>query len=260
MAMPIESLFIQGPVPPNALQGSYEPMLVLLSYVIAFCGSFVGLSLASDIFRAASPAEKNMRHLSGAFALGAGIWSMHFIGMLAFQTDMVHTYDPLLTFLSMVIAVASAWAALWMTRQSSFNLLPLIGGAILLGGAIFSMHYLGMSAMRMDAALYYKPLLFALSIAIAINASGAALAIIFYLARYEGSFKGPLKMTAALILALAICGMHYTGMFASVIVPYANCRFDPNQSFDVLVVAITCVTALILGVYLFQSKSAPSRF
>jgi len=248
----MESLFITGGIPDNAITGAYAPGLVLLSYIIAFLGSYTGLSLATDIYRA-HPSQKNSLHLRGAFALGAGIWSMHFIGMLAFRTDMVHTYDPLLTFMSMVIAVVSAWAALWMTRQSSFNLLPLMGGAVLLGFAIFSMHYLGMTAMRMDAALYYRPLLFALSIAIAINASGAALAIIFYLARYHGTFKLPLKIAAALILALAICGMHYTGMLASVIVPYANCRFDPNQNFDVLIVAITGVTVLILGMYAFQS-------
>lgn len=245
-------LFLHGDIPANAIQGNYIPGLVLLSYLIATFGSYTGLSLASDMFRATTETKKNICHYSGAFALGAGIWSMHFIGMLAYSTDMVHSYDPFMTIYSMLIAIIAAYCALWMTRLSKLRVLPFIAAAVMMGLAICAMHYMGMMAMEMDATMYYIPSLFALSILIAITASGAALAIIFYLGRHEGKNKTYLKILAAMVMGLAICGMHYTGMAAAVIVPFADCRFDSDQNFDILALTITVITGLIFGVYIFQ--------
>ena len=119
-----------------------------------------------------------------------------------------------------------------------------------IGTAICAMHYTGMAAMQMDADLFYRPDLFILSVAIAVTASGAALFIIFSLERFEGPIRLILKILAALIMGAAICGMHYTGMAASVIVPFADSRHDPSQSFDTLALAITVVTSIIFVIML----------
>jgi NO-binding membrane sensor protein with MHYT domain len=105
----LENFFVNGPVPLNAEMGTYDPLLVLASYVVASLASFAALTLATQLFNAKTTREKTVLHLTGAMALGAGIWSMHFIGMLAYKIRMTVSYDPWLTALSMAIAVAVAF-------------------------------------------------------------------------------------------------------------------------------------------------------
>ena len=212
----LEPVFIFGGIPPNAEVGVYIPALVLASYLIASLGSFTGLQLATDIHRARTPRTKTILHYGGAFAFGTGVWSMHFIGMLAYHMDMVHTYDPALTALSMVIAVAIAYGVLRIIRSDVLSVRHILIGSVLLGAAICGMHYTGMAAMRMDANLRYIPSLFMVSVAIAILTSGAALWIVFTLGQHAGQQKTVWKILAALVMGAAICGMHYTGMAASV--------------------------------------------
>ncbi len=248
----LENFFLSGEVPAGSVRGVYVPGLVLLSYVIAVFGSYIGLSFSSDMYRAETLSTKNRLHWSGAFTLGAGIWSMHFIGMLAYDMTLAHSYDPFLTVLSMVIAVITAYCALWVARAAEFKILPVLLAAFLLGLAICAMHYTGMAAMQMDAAMLYIPRLFMLSVAIAITASAAALGIIFFMGRHKGKFRNFLMVAAAMIMGLAICGMHYTGMAAAVFIPFADCRFDPNQDHSSLVLSVTGITLLIFGIYIFQ--------
>ncbi len=245
-----EHFFILGDLPRNAEIGSYIPVLVFLSYVIASLGSFTGLRLATDIHKAETEKLKALLHYGGAFSFGTGIWSMHFIGMLAYDMDMVHNYNPALTILSMVIAIVIAYGVLQIIRAGSFKAAQLCMGALLLGAAICTMHYTGMAAMEMDADLRYIPSLFILSVLIAVTASGAALLIVFKLAQHEGRWKIIWQAAAALIMGAAICGMHYTGMWASVFIPYANCRYDPDQNFIELALTIAAIASLILGIAL----------
>ena len=202
-------------------------------------------------------------HWMGAFAFGSGIWSMHFVGMLAYKMNMVVNYDPLLTTVSMLIAVVIAYGVLEVTHTLRLSPWRFMVGAVGLGIAICAMHYTGMAAMKMDATLYYRPWPFLLSVVIAIIASGAALAIVFYLRRVVGWKQIVGRIIAALIMGAAICGMHYTGMEASVFVPFANCRYDVNQSFDTLAFVITAITSAIFGIALAlalygREREAPS--
>jgi len=245
-----ESFFITGVVPPNAEGGSYTPLLVAASYVIAVLGSYVGLTMATYLFDAPTKKEKTLLHWGGAFALGSGIWSMHFVGMLAFKMRMFVTYDALLTALSMLIAVIIAYGVLQVTHVAKLSAGRLAISAILLGLGICAMHYTGMAAMRMDGDLRYAPSLFFLSVAIAITASGAALWMVFHLGRYNNRWRFALRMMAALVMGAAICGMHYTGMRASIFIPFAQCRYDPGQSFDMLAFAVTAITSILLGMAL----------
>ncbi|MBL4803607.1 MAG: response regulator [Alphaproteobacteria bacterium] len=249
----LEHFFLFGAVPPYAEKGYYIPYLVLLSYVIASLGSFTGVRLATNIHAATSKKLRETLHLGGALAFGAGIWSMHFIGMLAYKMDMALSYDAFLTFLSMVIAVAIAYGVLLILRSQKLNFIWLAAGAVLLGTAICAMHYTGMAAMQMDGDLRYIPSLFFLSFVIAVTASAAALWIIFKIARHTGRWKLPLQIVAALIMGAGICGMHYTGIEASVFIPWADCRYDPNQRFDTLALFVAIVSSLVFALALVLS-------
>lgn len=243
----LEHFFIFGPTPVNAEVGTYQVALVLLSYVVASLSSYVALDFAGYLLIQLYASSKRAVHLFGAFAMGAGIWAMHFIGMLAFKMRMAVSYDPILTFLSMVVAVVVAYGVFEMVKKEGLGPKKILMGAFLLGFGIAAMHYTGMAAMQMDADLRYTPGLFALSIVIAVAASAAALIIVFKLARHSGKYRMLFKLGAALIMGLAICGMHYTGMAAAVFIPYADCRYDPNQSFHGLALAIGVVTVVVLG-------------
>lgn len=241
----LSDFFLLSDIPWNAKTGVYAPRLVVLSYFIAFLGAFTSLRLASDIYVARSNRRKNTFHLLGALSLGAGIWSMHFIGMLAYDMEMYHAYDPLLTVVSMLIAIGSAAAVFNIIRQKEINPKQLFKASLLLGLAICGMHYMGMEAMVMDADLRYVPSLFFVSLAIAVTASAAALKIIFFLREYDGNRKYLWEILAAIIVAIAICGMHYTGMAASVFIPYADCRLDPYQSYESLALIVSSVSGAI---------------
>ncbi|TNE32593.1 MAG: response regulator [Alphaproteobacteria bacterium] len=250
----IENFFLSGAVPANAESGNYFPFLVALSYVIAVLGSFTALRFATDIRDAGSRKAKNLLHWGGSFAFGTGIWSMHFIGMLAYKMDMAIAYDPFLTIVSMIVAVVIAYGVLAIIRSTRLSLPWMIIGGFLLGSAICAMHYTGMAAMQMDADLRYIPSLFGLSYVIAVTASLAALFIVFVLGRTEeGGTKLFWQIIAAMVMGLAICGMHYTGMAAAVFIPWADCRYNPMQSFHTLAMSVAVISSAVFAVALTLS-------
>lgn len=164
-------------------KGVYQPPLIALSYIVASFASYVALSMAQCLVSATGATEKRLFHWVGAFSMGAGIWSMHFIGMLSYKMRMVVEYDPWLTLLSLLIAIAVAYGVLGIVARDRLPFRRLLIGAVLLGFGICAMHYTGMAAMKMDGDLRYMPDIFALSVFIAIAASGTALWIAFKLAR-----------------------------------------------------------------------------
>ena len=242
----LDSFFLLGAIPPNAEVGSYNFVRVILSYAVATFASYTALLLAHELVTAKTAIERRTLHWGGAFAMGAGIWSMHFIGMLSYETTMAVEYDPWLTLLSLLIAVGVAYGALLVVARQHLSGSQILAGGIVLGVAICGMHYTGMAAMKMDADLRYLPGLFLLSIGIAIAASCAALWTAFTLARRDSPDRAPFKLGAALVMGGAICGMHYTGMAAAIFIPFADCRRDPNQSFEALTAVTIGITALIL--------------
>jgi len=158
----------------------------------------------------------------------------------------------------MAIAVIVAYGVLQIIRTQDFKISKLAVSAALLGSAICGMHYVGMAAMKMDATLLYVPSLFALSILIAITASGAALWIVFRLGQYAGNRKTWWQILAALIMGAAICGMHYTGMEAAVFLPYADCRYNPNQTYETLAIAVALISTSIFAVAIMLSANNSS--
>ena len=255
------SFFLEGAVPATAEFGVYILPLVLLSYIVGSLASYTALVLATQLTNPDLQVNKGILHLGGAAALGAGIWSMHFIGMLAYKMDMHVEYDPLITFLSLLVAIGVAYGALHFFRRDTLNVFTVLFGAVLLGFGICAMHYVGMAAMVMDGDIRYQPVFFWLSVVIAIVASAAALLIVFVLVRHRSRFRQLYKCIASLVMGAAICGMHYTGMTATVFIPWADCRYDPDQSFIVLALAIAIVNfavlviTLPLGAKLYQSAT-----
>jgi diguanylate cyclase (GGDEF)-like protein len=192
---------------------SYNPLLVAASLIVAILASYTALDMAGRITTAQGRAARWWL-AGGAAAMGIGIWSMHFIGMLAFSLPIRLGYDPVITFLSLLIAIASSVFALWLVCQPNLPWSRLTLGAVLMGLGIASMHYTGMAAMRMIPLIHYIPSLFILSIVIAIVASGAALWIAFHL-RQPRSRVHQFRAAAGVVMGVAIVGMHYTGMAAA---------------------------------------------
>ena len=195
------------------LNGSYSPSLVLISLCVAILASYTALDLTGRIATAKGRAAYLWMG-GGALALGTGIWSMHFIGMLAFSLPIELGYDLTLTALSLVISVLSSGFALWLVSQPSLPGRMLTLGALIMGAGISCMHYTGMAAMQMQPGIDYDPLLFAASLLIAVGASVAALWIAFRLRRTT-PYVRQIRGGAAVVMGIAIVGMHYTGMAAA---------------------------------------------
>jgi two-component system, sensor histidine kinase and response regulator len=150
-------------------QGIFNPGLVMLSIAIAIIAAFVALSLASRISASDSIRGRMAWTAAGAFSMGGGIWSMHFIGMLAFSLPCGESYDLLGTMLSMIPGVLASGVALRLIgSRRDLNFLRLGGGAVLMGAGIGAMHYAGMAAMRPQALLRYDPSLVAVSVIVAV--------------------------------------------------------------------------------------------
>ncbi|KAA8695514.1 MULTISPECIES: putative bifunctional diguanylate cyclase/phosphodiesterase [Pseudomonas] len=195
------------------LTGSYSPALVLISLLVAILASYTALDLTGRIATAKGRAVY-LWMAGGALAMGCGVWSMHFIGMLAFSLPITLGYDIGITALSLLIAMLSSGFALWLVNQPRLPAWQLGFGALIMGAGISAMHYTGMAAMRMTPGIDYDPTLFAASLLIAVGASAAALWIAFNLRR-NTPYVRLARGGAAVVMGVAIVGMHYTGMAAA---------------------------------------------
>ena len=191
------------------IPSGFSPALVALSVAIAMFAAYTALDLAERARRVGGRDPRWLWIAGAAVTMGGGIWSMHFVGMLAFEMGMPVAYDAGLTVLSLVIAVGVTGAAFaWVGRASAGPRAVLVAGPVM-GLGIASMHYTGMAAMRMPGAVAYDPALVGLSVAIAMVASTAALWLVFRPHGIAG------KLVAAAVMGLAVAGMHYTGMAAA---------------------------------------------
>jgi len=208
-------LFIPAINSPIMIQKSYSFVLVILSIVVALIGAYV----AVEIVQRAHASEGRRRiawTVGGALVLGLGIWSMHFVGMLALNVPMLVWYDALALFASIVAAVGGCAIAFIIFNRARVGWPLLAVASVFVGAAIAGMHYTGMAGMRMSGQIIYDPLLVAVSVGVGIVLSFAALALTRNLID-AGSKPGiwTRKAGASLLLALAVTGMHYTGMAAA---------------------------------------------
>ena len=226
------------------MSGTYNSWVVLLSLVVAILASYTALDLASRITASTGAAAASWL-LGGAFAMGMGIWSMHFIGMLAFSLPIPMAYDVGITIASMLIAIIVSGFALHTVSQSTLSLKNLFAGGVLMGIGICSMHYTGMAAMDVQPGIRYDAVLFAASVAIAIAASTAALWMSFTL-RGNKARRVYARLGSAVIMGFAIVGMHYTGMAAANFAPDTICISGPLGNNSWMAATIAVITFLIL--------------
>ena len=195
----------------------YNLWIVALSLVVAFLAAYTALDIALRVRDAGARAFR-FWFVGGSLALGLGIWSMHFIGMLAHVTPTPLGYDIPLTLWSIVPAIGAASVAIWLVRLGIGERRVIVMGGIVMATGIVAMHYTGMSALRMSPALTYDPLLVAASCGIALAAAMAGLWLAMRLAPGD-RWLSVKKLAGMLGLGLAISGMHYTGMAAADFAP-----------------------------------------
>jgi diguanylate cyclase (GGDEF)-like protein len=234
------------------LIGHYTYSLVLISVLVAILASYTTLDLAGRI-ASASGRARMLWVCGGALSMGVGIWSMHFIGMLAFTLPIPLAYDIPLTLLSLLITIFTSGLALWLVSHDRVPVLNIVFGAFVMGLGSSTMHYTGMAAMRMQPGIDYDPTLFGLSLVIAVTASAAALSIAVRL-RKETPYVRLARSGAAVIMGFAILGMHYTAMTAANFPAGSFCGAIPGgllpDGLDKLVL-ITSLT--VLGITLLTS-------
>lgn len=223
---------------------TYEPWLVLLSVLMAVQGAYVGLSLAVQIGEATGM-RRRVLLAAAAFSLAVAIWTMHFVGMLAARLPFPVDYLVFPTLLSFLVCVIVVGIAVYATSAGPLTALRLVLSAGLMGVGIFSMHYIGMSALHASAHMTYSLAYVAGSLAIAIAASGLAL----WLATGRG---GPMPLVlSAVAFGIAVSGMHYTAMEGMTLFPHAGSPTRaPALSSDLLAIVVAVVAFCVSGIFL----------
>ncbi len=248
----LDWIFSHFSVPTDSLliYGSYNPWLVALSILIAIFASFMGLQVASQVSKTHSTARRHSMLAIGSIALGGGIWSMHFIGMLAFDLCTRVEYNGAITFISMLPGIFASWVALNFINSHRKGFIPLLIGGVLVGAGIGTMHYTGMAAMEMAPLLRYEPWVFGLSIVVAVSLAMLSLWINFGLAVFSAKGKSLpyAKVWSSIIMGCAITGMHYTGMAAARFVrpPGLELSEQTSEVSIYLALGISITTAIII--------------
>ena len=230
------------------LAGSYNYTLVALSVVIAVVASYAALDLAGRV-TASEGIARTTWLTGGAAAMGIGIWSMHYVGMLAFRLPVLVLYDWPTVLLSLLAAILASAVALFVVSQKRMGLARLIAGSFAMGSGIASMHYVGMAAMRLPAMCGYSLPLVVFSVVIAISVSWVALTLAFQMRGDQSTVGGWQKTASALVMGMAIPLMHYTGMAAVTFSPSSESG-DLSHAVNVSslgAAGITTVTFMVLG-------------
>jgi NO-binding membrane sensor protein with MHYT domain/two-component sensor histidine kinase len=228
------------------MTGMHNHWLVLLSVMVATMASFVALVMAIRVAPSQQPQRQWLSLAVGALAIGSGIWTMHFIGMLGFQLPVPVSYDVWLTLLSLILAVAGSGFSLAMAARDPVDPGKLIGAGTLIGIAIVSMHYTGMAAMRMVPPIRYDLPLVALSTLIAVGASMLALWSAGRLRTESLSSAFWQRAGSAVLQGSAIYGMHYTGMAAASFAPGSVSAVHTRQLLNPTTLAVVLGAASLV--------------
>ena len=188
--------------------------LIFLSIMAAIIGGYVALGFAQRSARSSAPRERRRWLLLASGTMGIGIWSMHFLGMLALDLGFPVRYEPFLVVLSMVAAVLGAGIGLHVVTRKGASRRSIFTGAGFMGFAVGAMHYIGMASMQMPARIEWNLVLVVVSLAIACGASFLALDLIFRL--HSGKRWSALSLAVgAVAIGVGVGGLHYTGMAAA---------------------------------------------
>lgn len=239
------------------MDANYDWFLVILSFLVSVFGSFTGLQITNGM-KSSKTGPSTTWIIAAAVSLGGGaIWTMHFIGMLAYKTSMDIGYTPGLTFLSLLIAVIAVGIGIYIAVSGELSTVRLLGAGLFTGLAVASMHYIGMEAMVMPGAnMVYDKTLVGVSLGIAVVAATVALWLAVNL-------KGTaLMLGSAVVMAVAVCGMHYTGMAAmSMTHNHETAQMVVENSMTPMTMGlfIFCASMLLLVICLIMSLNQLSN-
>jgi PAS domain S-box-containing protein len=226
--------------------GTYDWSLVTLSVLIAIATATISLQLARVAQTQQSHLSKNGTIIAGAICLGAGIWSMHFIGMMALNICTKVNYSIAVTLFSMLPGILASWYALKLISAGHLNIVRLTVGGLLVGAGIGSMHYTGMLAMQMGPRMQFDMIWVLISVVVAVSLATLSLWVGLRFSRY-GGVKSVLSLLAGgSIMGVAISAMHYTGMNASIFIGEPLANFNPAENHSTsFALGITLVTTLV---------------
>ena len=241
----------------NTIQGEYNLWMVIFSAFIATFSSYTAFRLASSIKNVSKNKNTVIYFILSSFVCATGIWSMHFIGMLAYNTGHPVSYDVATTLVSFIPAFIAAATVLNDLSNTQPTIKKLIFHSIVMGAGIGLMHYIGMYSMKMNASLFYIPSLFALSIVLAIILSFISLAIKPLLNKYrQGYYKSKSSLIGGIIMGGSITTMHYVGMEATALIPNSN-DISPsvfNAPFLAVIVSIISFITILIAFLLIQNQ------
>ncbi len=234
----------------------YNSQLVIVSVAIAILASYTALDLAGRVNATQNRAQMGWL-ISGAAAMGTGIWSMHFMGMLAFRLPIFVHYNFLTVLISVLPAMIASGLALFLVSRPTLGWLRLLGGSLFMGLGIASMHYLGMAAMHTSAVIHYDFQIVTLSVVIAIAVSFVGLFLVFQLREETTPHQTWKKLLAAIVMGTAIPTMHYTGMAAACFISTPNTvlqsDLQPPENIILLAATVVMGTLIILGLVLLAA-------
>lgn len=220
----------------------YDPALIALSLAVAVIGSYTGLHMVERMVLVSGVVRKSILAAS-AVAIGVSIWSMHFIGMLALKLPVTINYDILTTLISALVSILMTGAGLALVSYGRVTPVKLVAAGLAMGGGISTMHYVGMSAVRANCVINYTPWLVVASVLIGICASTLAL---FLASRDKKRWQ---LICAAVVMGLAMAGMHYVAMGAATFLPaeFLLSVAEPILDPSTLAIIVALTTFFILG-------------
>ena len=236
-----------------SLSQTYDHRLVALSILIAVAAAYAALDLGSRT--AASQGRARLAWLTGgALAMGLGIWSMHYVGMLALKLPIAVFYNVPTVLVSLLAAVFASAVALWLVSRPELRAVPVALASLVMGAGISAMHYIGMAAMRMSAMCRYDPRIVTASVLVAVVVSVVALLLTFRLRVVSKQFS-LVKIASAGLMGFAVAAMHYTGMAAVRFLPVPEMPI-PSGAVEVTsvgAIGISTVTIVLLGIVAITS-------
>lgn len=215
----LSDILLTGPVPPTALIGHYAPWLVFVSFVLIGLAGMIGFDMVAFGLQRESRVARLTWRAIASVTLGVGIWSMHFLAMLAYQQGLDMEYDPLGSAISVLSAVVILGLGLGLVDRPSPSLARVFGFGGVITVAILVMHSIGMAAMDMAMEVRYRPEWIAFGAVVGAPAALAAAWFAFRLAPSLDRGQAAARTAAAAMLALSVCGLHYAAIEGTVMIP-----------------------------------------
>ncbi len=260
--MPLDRFFMLDTDSVTVVVGSYNALLVSVSVFLAITASFFALRSAVFARALLTSQYRFMALLSGALVMAGGIWSMHFVGMLALSMPHEMHYNTGITLLSLVPAIVASYILLSTLVKKKDSLSLTLRNGFIVGGGIGAMHYIGMAAMEMPMLLRYDPYWFAISIVVAVFFACIALSVRRSLpAVFPNMSVGQVNLISASIMGLAISGMHYCGMEAAIFISDPDLHYIPEalDEDNRLAIGVAIITLLISTLALNVNAQLRSR-